>query len=299
VARAAGGSSEEYLYCDPSDPLRVSALRGPGGALSTLYYDDEGVLIAMERGGTMYYVGSDQVGSPRVVFVADGTVSKRVDYDSFGVATDQNPGFWLPIGFGGGLSDPDTGLVRFGMRDYDPAAGRFVAKDPSFFDGSPGNLYGYAGSDPVSLRDPSGLFCVGATLYDGVGGGGQFCRSNGKNSFCAEVGVGVGGGVAVEPFGDAKKDSLVLQAELTGKWGPLQAGVGAELDMDCFHAKGYVKGGLAVGGLQAKIDTDGKASWQSSGKSKSSYDGSGTRNSDGSWGTKLEGKIAMRKCWAF
>ena len=98
--------------------------------------------------------------------------------------------------------------MRFGLRDYDPAAGRFTAKDPSFFEGSPGNLYGYAGSDPISMRDPTGLFCIGATLYDGIGGGGQYCRKNGKSSICAEVGVGVGGGVEVDPFGDAQKDSF-------------------------------------------------------------------------------------------
>ena len=219
------------------------------------------MLLALERNGTTYYVGSDQVGSPRVVFTADGTVAKRIDYDAFGAATDQHPAFWLPIGFAGGLSDPDTGLVRFGLRDYDPAAGRFTAKDPSFFEGSPGNLYGYAGSDPISMRDPSGLFCIGATLYDGVGGGGQYCRKNGKSSICAEVGVGVGGGVAVDPFGDAQKDSLTMQAEIVAKWGPLQAGVGGELDLDCFNTKGYVKGGTATG-HGVGVDTNGSWSLQ-------------------------------------
>jgi RHS repeat-associated protein len=45
------------------------------------------------------------------------------------VTADSNPGF-QPFGFAGGLYDPDTGLVRFGARDYDAAAGRWTANDP-------------------------------------------------------------------------------------------------------------------------------------------------------------------------
>ena len=54
-----------------------------------------------------------------------------------------------------------TGLVHFGFRDYDPAAGRWTAIDPALYDGGQGNLYAYANDDPVDFRDPTGLFCVG------------------------------------------------------------------------------------------------------------------------------------------
>ncbi|HEB90299.1 MAG TPA: hypothetical protein ENI85_12075 [Deltaproteobacteria bacterium] len=41
-----------------------------------------------------------------------------MDYDEFGnVMQDTNPGF-QPFGFAGGIHDRDTGLVRFGARDY-------------------------------------------------------------------------------------------------------------------------------------------------------------------------------------
>jgi RHS repeat-associated protein len=63
----------------------------------------------------------------------------------------------VPFGFAGGLLDPDTGLIRFGARDYDPEMGRWVAKDPLGFDGNDGNLYGYVENDPVNRRDPLGL----------------------------------------------------------------------------------------------------------------------------------------------
>jgi RHS repeat-associated protein len=47
---------------------------------------------------------------------------------------DTNPGF-QPFGFAGDLYDQDTKLVRFGARDYNPAVGRWTAKDPTLLSG--------------------------------------------------------------------------------------------------------------------------------------------------------------------
>ncbi|CAK0769578.1 hypothetical protein CCP4SC76_510006 [Gammaproteobacteria bacterium] len=57
---------------------------------------------------------------------------------------DTNPGF-QPFGFAGGLYDRDTGLVRFGYRDYDAETGQWTAKDPIGFRGGDTDLYAYAG----------------------------------------------------------------------------------------------------------------------------------------------------------
>jgi uncharacterized protein RhaS with RHS repeats len=46
--------------------------------------------------------------------------------------------------------------VRFGARDYDPAVGRWTAKDPIRFGGDDANLYAYVGNDPVNFIDPRG-----------------------------------------------------------------------------------------------------------------------------------------------
>ncbi|MDR0664625.1 MAG: RHS repeat-associated core domain-containing protein [Helicobacteraceae bacterium] len=64
----------------------------------------------------------------------------------------------IPLGFGGGLYDRDTNLIRFGYRDYDPFIGRWTAKDPIDFMGGQGNLYVYVGSDPINYVDPTGEF---------------------------------------------------------------------------------------------------------------------------------------------
>ncbi|MFZ1827466.1 MAG: RHS repeat-associated core domain-containing protein [Candidatus Competibacteraceae bacterium] len=63
---------------------------------------------------------------------------------------DTNPGF-QPFGFAGGLYDQDTGLVRFGARDYDPETGRWTAKDPILFAGGDANLFAYVAAIPGVL----------------------------------------------------------------------------------------------------------------------------------------------------
>ncbi|MDR0664623.1 MAG: RHS repeat-associated core domain-containing protein, partial [Helicobacteraceae bacterium] len=92
---------------------------------------------------------------------------KRIDYDSFGnILSQSNPtpsvtaldNLDIPIGFGGGLYDRDTNLIRFGYRDYDPFIGRWTAKDPIDFMGGQGNLYVYVGNDPINYVDPTGEF---------------------------------------------------------------------------------------------------------------------------------------------
>ena len=57
----------------------------------------------------------------------------------------------------GGIYDPDTGLVRFGARDYDPEVGRWTSKDPILFASGQTNLYAYVNNDPVNRVDPTGL----------------------------------------------------------------------------------------------------------------------------------------------
>lgn len=120
-------------------------------------YADRRMPVAMTKGGARYYLAFDQVGTLRVVTDSTGAAVKRIDYDSFGnVVGDTNPAFAVPFGFAGGLHDRDTGLVRFGYRDYDPETGRWTAKDPILFAGGDVDLYGYCLNDPVNLIDPDG-----------------------------------------------------------------------------------------------------------------------------------------------
>jgi RHS repeat-associated protein len=106
----------------------------------------------------MYRLVTDHLGSVRaVVDAATGEVAQRIDYDEFGnVLQDTKPGF-QPFGFAGGLYDPQTRLVRFGVRDYDAGIGRWTVSEPLSDNVADPNLFGYCFNDPVNLRDYNGL----------------------------------------------------------------------------------------------------------------------------------------------
>jgi len=143
--------------------LRLAAeLDGAGTVVSRFVYGTKvNVPEYMVKGSATYRILTDYRGSPRlIVDVATGTVAQRMDYDEWGrVLLDTNPGF-QPFGFVGGLYDPDTKLVRFGVRDYDAEVGRWTVKDPVLFGGGSANLYRYAANDPVNWMDWNGLELV-------------------------------------------------------------------------------------------------------------------------------------------
>ncbi len=117
-----------------------------------------GVPEYMERAGTTYRMIADERGSIRLVVNATtGAVVQQIDYDPFGrVTLNTNPGF-QPFGFASGIYDEQTGLIRFGARDYDPETGRWTTKDPIGFNGKSLNLYQYASNDPLNHTDRTGL----------------------------------------------------------------------------------------------------------------------------------------------
>jgi RHS repeat-associated protein len=62
-------------------------------------------------------------------------------------------------GFLGKATDASTGLTDVGARFYDPGTGQFISLDPVLEGSSPQQLsgYSYAGGNPVTFSDPSGL----------------------------------------------------------------------------------------------------------------------------------------------
>ena len=104
-----------------------------------------------------YRVVTDHLGSVRLVVDAGtGEVVQRIGYGPWGeVLEDTNPGF-QPFGFAGGIYDSDTGLVRFGARDYDAEVGRWTAVDPMLFSDIAVNLYAYSIGDPINFVDNEG-----------------------------------------------------------------------------------------------------------------------------------------------
>ena len=140
----------------------VGVLNGSGALEETFVWGTRGnVPDEMIAKGETYRIIADAEGSVRLVVNAGtGEVKEELSYSPWGrVIQDTDPGF-QPFGYAGGLYDPETGLERFGVRDYDPATGRWIEPDPILFAGGGTNLYAYAGEDPVDFLDPSGLLTI-------------------------------------------------------------------------------------------------------------------------------------------
>ena len=113
--------------------------------------------------GARYRIVSDQLGSVvLVVNVADARdVVFAGRYDAFGeLELIAGSAEEVPFGFAGGRYDAETGLVRFGARDYDPETGRWTGKDTARWDGRRTNLFVYARSDPCDYVDTNGQSAV-------------------------------------------------------------------------------------------------------------------------------------------
>ena len=146
-----------WLYGQGTKP--VAELDGTGAITSRFVYAVNSNVPAYVIGsGVTYAMIVDDLGSVKeVVDVGSGTIAESIRLDEFGVVmNDSQPGF-QPFGFGGGQYDPDTSLVRFGARDFDPFVGRWISKDPLRFAGGDGNLYAYVENDPINRIDATGL----------------------------------------------------------------------------------------------------------------------------------------------
>lgn len=286
VSRSDASGTTTYLYGSPSNPFLVTAVRDDAGGLTLYDYDLAGFLHAFRRGANTYYVGTDQVGTPLVVSNASGTVVKQLEYDSFGRRTnDSNPTFELPFGFAGGIEDVDTGLVRFGYRDYDQESGRWLARDPVLYSGGQSNLYAYVGNNPVAMRDPLGLWCVGASFYEVAGGGGEICydSDNGGFSACAEFGLGFGGDVNINSSGAKKNEDI---AEVSGgvNCGPLKLGFKCKKSTRCGGVQCTPTAGLG------NFELDGE------GEAKASIPGGGGDDGKKSKKCGVQGTVKVISC---
>ena len=101
---------------------------------------------------------TDHLGSVRyVVNLTTGTIVQDLSYDEFGKVLKNTNESFQPFTYAGGLYDHQTGMIRFGARDYDSKIGRWTAKEPLGFIGS-FNFYSYCNNDPVNSSDINGLF---------------------------------------------------------------------------------------------------------------------------------------------
>jgi RHS repeat-associated protein len=197
-----------------------------------------------------------------------GNPVKELRYDSFGVLLeDSNPAFRLDIGFAGGVTDEDTGLVRFGSRDYDPVSGRWTAFDPIYYESGSANLYAYVDNNPVNFRDPCGQACIGFSFYSGWGGGLKVCiDTDGNTALCGEFGVGLGGGLDVsltESVPEASYVAFEVGAKVKG--GPFSIAGGyewkREMDSPCIEGAPKLSVGFGPYEYDVMSPSESKRSW--------------------------------------
>lgn len=146
------GLEFQLIYGKRHYPERITLARLPGIARAL-----DKALFSNGQASITLRCGCDQVGTLKRLYL-QGREIKRIEYDSFGeVLNETLPMLYLPLGFAAGLTDPDTLLVRFGYRDYDPSTGRFLCMDPAKDRRGDEDLYEYCMDDPVNLVDPKGL----------------------------------------------------------------------------------------------------------------------------------------------
>ena len=165
-----GALVKQWLYRDQLHPS--AELDGAGNLVARFVWaSGKNTPDLVVTGGVTYRVFTDQLGSPRMLVNAStGAVAGVMRHDAWGVVLEDTVSTLMPFGFAGGLYDAETGLVRFGARDYDASIGRWVSKDPIGFGGGQANLYVYVGSDPINGGDATGLYTE-AIFWEPVGVG--------------------------------------------------------------------------------------------------------------------------------
>jgi RHS repeat-associated protein len=123
--------------------------------------------------GKVYYYLFDGLDSIVGMTDSTGALVATYGYDPFGNVgggTVQS-GVINPWGYVGGYTDKTTGLVKFGIRYYDPHVGRWTQATPiggSLQEATKANPYVYADNDPINEIDPTGrssqFYCLVAVV---------------------------------------------------------------------------------------------------------------------------------------
>ncbi len=123
--------------------------------------DQFGSLNSETRAGETYHHHYDGLGSTTELTDSSEEVTDTFRYSAFGeevsrIGTTETPYTW--VGKTGYQSSPSSHFyIR--RRHYSAPSGKWISEDP-YYSHWPQNFYGYANNNPLSLIDPSGLFCV-------------------------------------------------------------------------------------------------------------------------------------------
>jgi len=146
------GADERFVYDGDNVLLDLNSSL----AVTTSYLNGLGVDNHLRQTnattGVSYFL-TDHLGTTTSLTDGSGTVVETLNYDSFG----NNAGSARTrYTYTGRERDPDTGLLYYRARFYDPQLGRFISEDPIGLAGGI-NYYAYVANSPVNYTDPSGL----------------------------------------------------------------------------------------------------------------------------------------------
>jgi RHS repeat-associated protein len=186
-------------------------------ALSAYYVRGDDLLAVMRPGSapaswTTRFYHADGLGSIRALTDEAGAVTDRYEFTAFGELLEhegEDPQAYL---FAGEMLEPNSGFYYNRARWMDPEGGRFASVDP--FAGTsedPLSLhkYLYASVNPISMRDPSGLFTGGLVEI-------QLVNAIRSELMAIQVNIFFGAGSAADKSGDIKKISTIFSVLLGG-----------------------------------------------------------------------------------
>jgi RHS repeat-associated protein len=139
--------------------LELRMEKGTGAISATHFLTFNGEIFAQRTSDGVTWLSADLQGTAQIAVdaVTQSVVRRRAT--PYGGPRGPQPVWGNDRGFVGGTNDP-TGLVHEGLREYDPAIGRFISPDLVIQTGDPQQIggYAYAANSPVTRNDPSGAW---------------------------------------------------------------------------------------------------------------------------------------------
>ena len=154
-------TNTRYQWCAPMPTDRswattnvphICAQRDGSDTVLKRYYTEGEYTVS---GSTSLLYEKDQAGSIRDVVSQAGSILGAIDYSPYGKIL-RSTGTLPDYRFAGMFVDQPMGLSFSATRAYDTWDGSWLNRDP-IAEGGGVNLYEYAGSNPITNVDPSGL----------------------------------------------------------------------------------------------------------------------------------------------